>query len=277
MIKVANSVNTNKNNDAILATVLGTAITATDLPVDLYIPPEALRVFLEAFTGPLDLLLYLIRKQNIDILDIPVAKVTAQYMEYLELMQELKLELAAEYLLMAAILAEIKSKLLLPHFATPDEEGVEEDPRTELIRRLQEYERYKKGAENLDNLPRIDRDIFHPSLEIPETKVERQLPHIELQDLLWALKDILQRAAAYNHHKIRLESLSVREKMSYILERLQQIGSTPINFADIFIVHEGKLGVVVSFIAILELLRQEVITITQYEPFGSIYLKSALV
>lgn len=264
-------INKDQQNDAV---VLGSPFPISDFPLDLYIPPQALRVFLETFTGPLDLLLYLIKKQNISILDIPVAKITAQYMEYLELMHELRLELAAEYLLMAAILAEIKSRLLLPRSSDSGDTNVEDDPRAELIKRLQEYERYKKAAQELDELPRLERDIFALSLEIPELQTERrQLPRIELQDLFWAFKDVVQRASAYRHHQIRLENLSVRERMSNILERLQN--NQTINFVDIFNVQEGKLGVVVSFLAILELLRQKIVAVIQTESFGTIYLHSA--
>lgn len=259
------------------AVVLGTPMAAAEFPSDLYIPPQALRIFLEAFTGPLDLLSYLIKKQNIDILDIPVAKVTAQYMEYLELMQDLRLELAAEYLLMAAFLVEIKSRLLLPrHNLDADAALNEDDPRVELVRRLQEYERYKKVAQEIDNLPRVERDVFTLSLEIPEnTQVSKQLPRIVLQDLLLAFKDVLQRAQAYRHHKIRLENLSVRERMTQILDKLQHHQNEPIEFSAIFYLHEGKLGVVVAFLALLELLRQELVAIVQAESFGRIYLQQS--
>jgi len=267
-------------NELNYAVILGETMNAADFPVDLYIPPQALRIFLETFTGPLDLLLYLIKKQNLDILDIPVAKITAQYVEYLELMQELKLDLVAEYLVMASILAEIKSRLLLPYFAnTNDGDELvagEEDPRSELIRRLQEYERYKQAAEHLDNLPRLDRDIFMLAVAQPEIRTERQLPQLLMKDLLLAFNDLLQRASVHNHHQIRLDHLSVRERMSQILDKLQKLQNEQqtLNFADIFYVEEGKLGVVVSFLAVLELLRQEMIVLVQVEPFGSIYLKT---
>lgn len=250
-----------------IAIVLGEPLQ--ELPEDLYIPPQALRVFLGAFSGPLDLLLYLIKKQNINILDIPIAKITVQYVEYLELMQELKLELAAEYLVMAAMLAEIKSKLLLPRLKV--EEKDEEDPRAELIKRLQEYERYKKAAEDIDKLPRQERDVFTLTLDVPQLPTEIKLPQIELKDLLWAFKEVLQRTASYSHHKIRLENLSVRERMSNILDKLQN--KEMLNFTDFFQHTEGKLGVVVTFLAVLELLRSEVIAIVQTESFGKIYLQ----
>lgn len=259
------------------AIVLGTALAVIDFPNDLYIPPQALRVFLEAFTGPLDLLLYLIKKQNIDILDIPVAKITAQYMEYLELMNELRFELAAEYLLMAAILAEIKSRLLLPRGNGEGEDGAnEDDPRAELMRRLQEYEYYKSAAQKLDELPRMERDIFAVSVDVPKdpTAQERiKLPQIVLQDLLLAFQDVMRRASMYNHHKIRLENLSVRERMTEILDKLQD--NKTLAFSAIFRTTEGKLGVVVAFLATLELLRQEIIAIVQTEAFGTIYLQRA--
>ena len=257
-----------ESDERFFAQVLGEPFTS--FPEDLYIPPNALKVFLETFSGPLDLLLYLIKKQNIDILDIPVAKITEQYMEYIDLMQQLQLELAAEYLLMAAMLAEIKSKLLLPR---PDADALngEEDPRAELVRRLQEYERYKKAAMDLDALPRLERDIFRVQADTPEKQVIRPLPKLELQDLLFAFKNIIQRAAMYNHHKISFESLSVRERMTDVLAKLD--GKNFVDFADLFVVREGKLGVVVTFIAMLELLRQSIIEIVQSESFGVIHLR----
>lgn len=240
-----------------------------DMPEDLYIPPNALKVFLEAFSGPLDLLLYLIKKENIDILDIPIAKITAQYVEYIELMQQMQLELAAEYLVMAAMLAEIKSRLLLPRPAEVLQE--EEDPRAELVRRLREYERFKKAGEDLDFLPRIERDIFTTDIILPEIKHERQLPKILLQDLLTALNNILQRAAMHNQHLVKMESLSVRERMTQVLDKLRL--NNFVNFSDLFKVEEGKLGVVVTFIAILELLKQSIVDIVQTEDFGEIHIK----
>jgi segregation and condensation protein A len=240
------------------------------LPDDLYIPPDALRIFLETFSGPLDLLLYLIKKQNINILDIPISKITSQYMEYIELMKQVHLELAAEYLVMAAMLAEIKSRLLLPRFGTAEQD--EEDPRAELIRRLQEYECYKKAAENLDNLPRLERDIFKITMDVSDIKTERPLPKIELQDLLLAFKSVLERAATRENHQIKLENLSVRDKMTRILTRLK--GQKFINFHELFILEEGRLGIVVTFIAILELLRQMVIEVVQADQFAPLHLQA---
>src|SRR5581483_5896900 len=189
-----------------------------EMPQDLYIPPDALEVILEAFEGPLDLLLYLIRRQNLDILDIPIAEITRQYIDYIELMREMRLELAAEYLVMAAILAEIKSRLLLPR--PPAEEGVEDDPRAELVRRLQEYERFKKAAEDIDTLPRMERDLAQASAFVPDRNVIRLPPPVELRELLLALKDVLKRAELTGHHAIQREALSVRNRMSDVLSAL---------------------------------------------------------
>ena len=252
------------------ATVLGQPLH--DLPKDLYIPPNALEIFLESFSGPLDLLLYLIKKENLNILDIPIMQVTAQYMEYVELMMHLHLELAAEYLVMAAMLAEIKSKMLLPRPASIEAE--EGDPRVELIRRLREYERYKKAAEDIDVLPRMQREIFPVAVLFPETKtVTGALPKLELQELLTAFKEVMQRSSMYINHHVRRESLSVRERMTQILSSLQTLKF--VSFESMFKVEEGRLGVIVTFIAILELLRQKTIDIVQTEFYGSIYLKMA--
>lgn len=241
------------------------------LPKDLYIPPNALEVFLDAFTGPLDLLLYLIKKENINILDIPIAQITAQYMEYVELMKNLNLELAAEYLLMAAVLAEIKSKMLLPQPTNLENEG--DDPRAELVRRLREYERFKKAAEDLEALPRIHREIFPVAVTLPEvSSAPRTLPKLELQELLTAFKDIMARANMHMNHHVTRESLSVRERMAHILFNLQ--AAQFVSFEKMFKVEEGRIGVVVTFVAILELLRQNLIEIVQTENYGSIYLKT---
>lgn len=250
------------------AIVLGEPVNT--LPKDLYIPPNALEVILESFSGPLDLLLYLIKKENIDILDIPIAKITEQYMEYVELMRELHLELAAEYLVMAAMLAEIKSRLLLPKpvIAT----GEEEDPRAELVRRLKEYEIIKKASEDIDGLPRVNRDLFLVDLELPEIKREHKLPQLQLQELFSALKEVLDRSKMFTHHMVRKESLSVRDRMTKILERLQS--EKFLHFHEVFDITEGRLGVVVTFMAMLELIRQTVVEIVQTEPFAPIYLKS---
>ena len=251
-----------------LAMVLGQPVL--QMPQDLYIPPDALEVILEAFEGPLDLLLYLIRRQNLDILDIPVAEITRQYVDYIDLMQNLKLELAAEYLVMAAILAEIKSRLLLPR--PPDAEGVEEDPRAELVRRLQEYERFKKAAADIDAMPRLERDIALASAFVPERAVVRLPPPVELKELLLALKDVLRRADLTGHHEIQREALSVRNRMSDVLSRL---GNGQFHdFASLFNVEEGRRGIVVTFLAMLELAKETLIEIVQNEVPGPIYLRS---
>lgn len=252
-----------------LAIVLGQPFDA--LPTDLYIPPDALEVFLEAFEGPLDLLLYLIRKENLDILDIPIAEITRQYAEYIELMQNMRLELAAEYLVMSAMLAEIKSRLLLPRPAGVDEG--EADPRAELVRRLQEYERFKQAAQDLDELPRMGRDVCQAAAEPGERKVLRLPPEVDLQDLIAAFREVVQRASRYAHHHVQLESLSVRERMSGVLERLQS--GTFTGFAELFTVEEGRMGVVVTFLAILELAKESLIEMTQAESFAPIYIKAA--
>lgn len=241
------------------------------MPQDLYIPPDALEVILEAFEGPLDLLLYLIRRQNLDILDIPVAEITRQYMEYIELMRDvMRLELAAEYLLMAAILAEIKSRLLLPR--PPAEEGVEDDPRAELVRRLQEYERFKKAAEDMDALPRLERDTVVVQAEVGERNVIKLPPPLDLKEMLLALKDVMHRAELFGHHAIKREALSVRQRMGELLGRLDDASFH--RFESLFDVSEGRLGVVVTFLAMLELAKEMLIEIVQEEPLAPIYLKA---
>jgi len=240
------------------------------MPQDLYIPPDALEVILEAFEGPLDLLLYLIRRQNLDILDIPVAEITRQYIGYIEVMQELKLELAAEYLVMAAILAEIKSRMLLPR--PPSESGEEEDPRADLVRRLQEYERFKTAAQNIDALPRMERDTDQAHAFVPERSVTREPPKVELRELLLALSDVLRRAELFSHHAIKREALSVRQRMTMVLDKL---GDGQFHdFLTLFTVEEGRLGVVVSFLSILELAKERLIEIVQEEPLASIYVRA---
>lgn len=243
----------------------------TQLPQDLYIPPYALQVFLEAFEGPLDLLLYLIRRQNIDILDIPIAEITKQYVQYIELMKEMQLELAGEYLLMAAMLAEIKSRMLLPRPETHEEE--EEDPRAELVRRLQEYERYKKAAEDLSELPRLERDTFVASAEAPERKVVTKLPDITLKELLLAFHDVLKRAEMFSNLHMQREPLSVRQRMSEILSRIRSSSFT--GFGDLFDPEEGRMGVAVTFIALLELLRESMIEVVQSEDFAPLHVRAA--
>lgn len=250
------------------AVVQGSPLTV--VPKDLYIPPDALEIFLaESFEGPLDLLLYLIKRQNLDILDIPVAAITLQYMEYIDLMQDLRWDLAAEYLLMAAMLAEIKSRMLLPRPKIDEEEG---DPRAELVRRLQEYERFKKAAEDIDYLPRLERDIHLAEIKGPNLKVVRKPADVDLQDVLIAFKDIMKRASLYEHHHISTEPLSVRERMSIVLESLNADSFT--DFTKLFTIEEGKSGVIVTLLAILELMKQSLIEIIQTDMFGQIHVKA---
>jgi segregation and condensation protein A len=252
-----------------IALVRGEAVT--EMPLDLYIPPSALEVFLqETFEGPLDLLLYLIRKENLDILDIPIAEVTRQYMGYIDLMQEIKIELAAEYLLMAAMLAEIKSRMLLPR---PEAIVEEDDPRAELIRRLQEYERYRQAAEHIDRLPRVGREIHLVVTDpdhIPRPKVQ---PNVALFELVDAFKQVMERAALYRHHRVQLEPLSVRERMTAILASVQ--ANDFVSFESLFELREGRMGLVVTFMAILELLKEALIVAIQQEPYAPIHVKAA--
>jgi len=243
----------------------------TTLPQDLYIPPYALQVFLEAFEGPLDLLLYLIRRQNIDILDIPIAEITKQYVQYIEVMKEMQLELAGEYLLMAAMLAEIKSRMLLPRPATEEEE--EEDPRAELVRRLQEYERFKKAAEDIGELPRLERDVFIATADAPDRKVTTKLPDVTMKELLLAFHDVLKRAEMFSNLHMQREPLSVRQRMSEILSRIKASEFT--GFASLFDPEEGRMGVAVTFIAILELLRESVIEVVQAEQYAPLHVRAA--
>ncbi len=241
------------------------------LPEDLYIPPDALEVFLDLFEGPLDLLLYLIRRQNLDIVNIPIAQITQQYIGYIQLMGELNLELAAEYLVMAALLAEIKSRMLLPR--PPEQDDDEEDPRATLIRRLQEYECIKAAAEEIDLLPRVERDIFAVDVDISPLDIAQQLPDIQLKDMLLAFQDVLKRVDQLSHHQITKEALSVRERMATILANLK--GKDSLLFSQLFIRKEGRPGVVVSFLAILELGKEGLIEIIQSEPFTEIRVRSA--
>ncbi|GAB7532875.1 ScpA family protein [Pseudomonas sp. 3A(2025)] len=240
------------------------------LPQDLYIPPDALEVFLEAFEGPLDLLLYLIRKQNIDILDIPVAEITRQYMGYVELMKNVRLELAAEYLVMAAMLAEIKSRMLLPR--SQEIEAEEDDPRAELIRRLQEYERFKSAAEGIDQLRRVGRDTYVPRLEAPEARARKLLPDVSIEELLMSMAEVMRRADMFESHQVSRETLSTRERMSDVLERLK--GGSFVPFAELYTPEEGRLGVVVTFMAILELVKESLIELVQNEPFAVIHVRA---
>ena len=250
------------------AFVAGQAVT--DLPKDLYIPPAALEVFLEAFEGPLDLLLYLIKRQNMDILEIDVAEITEQYIAYVELMEAWQFELAAEYLVMAAMLAEIKSRMLLPRAADDDED--EEDPRAQLIRRLQEYERYREVAERVDELPRMYRDIHQASAQPPELERTMPRPDIDLQEILLAFAEVLRRADLNESHHIQRQSLSTRERMSQILLRVSGDHFTPM--LSLLMKDEGKLGVVVTFLAIMELIKESLIDLMQSEPFGPIHIKA---
>lgn len=250
------------------AIVQGKAIT--ELPKDLYIPPEALEVFLEAFEGPLDLLLYLIKRQNIDILEINVAAITEQYMQYVNMMSAVQFELAAEYLLMAAMLAEIKSRMLLPRSADAEEE--EEDPRAQLIRRLQEYERFKKAAEDVDALPRVGREIHLTSVELPDLNRTKPEPAVDLKEMLVALAEVLRRADMFESHHVQKERLSTRERMSEVLARVSANRFTP--FVALFSADEGRLGVVVTFLAVMELIKESLIEIIQTENFGPIHVKA---
>ena len=242
----------------------------TEVPHDLYIPPDALEVILDAFEGPLDLLLYLIRRQNLDILDIPITEITRQYIEYIEMLQDLQFELAAEYLVMAAILAEIKSRMLLPRPALED--GDEADPRAELVRRLQEYERFKQAAEDLDDLPRQGRDFSVVEAYVENKAVVRVPPQVELREILAALKDVMGRAELFGSHQISVEPLSVRERMSRILNAMRD--NPYIEFHRLFDPDEGRMGVVVSFLALMELTREQLVNLVQNEPFGQIYVKA---
>jgi segregation and condensation protein A len=251
------------------AVVSGEPITT--LPQDLYIPPYALQVFLEAFEGPLDLLLYLIRRQNIDVLDIPISEITNQYVQYIEMMSELQLDLAGEYLVMAAMLAEIKSRMLLPRPVV--EEDVEADPRAELVRRLQEYERYKKAGEDISDLPRLERDTFVATADAPERKVVTKLPDVTLKELLLAFHDVLRRAEMYSNLHMQRDPLSVRQRMSEILTRINARSFA--GFADLFDAEEGRHGVAVTFLAILELLRESVIEVVQGEEYSAIHIRAA--
>jgi len=248
--------------------VQGQPVTA--IPHDLYIPPDALEVILDAFEGPLDLLLYLIRRQNLDILDIPITEITRQYVEYINMLQDIQFELAAEYLVMAAILAEIKSRMLLPRPVSDD--GDEGDPRAELVRRLQEYERFKQAAEDLDELPRVGRDFALTEAYVENKSVVRLPPPVELREILAALKDVIGRAELFTSHHISGEPLSVRERMSRIMSALRD--NPYMEFHRLFDPEEGRAGVVVSFLALMELTREQLVDVVQNEPFGQIYIKA---
>ena len=241
-----------------------------EMPRDLYIPPQALEVFLEAFEGPLDMLLYLIRRQNLDILDIPIAEITRQYMRYIELMQVLQLELAGEYLLMAATLAEVKSRMLLPRVGS-DEVSDEADPRAELVRRLQEYERFKRAAEGIDRMARLERDTWVATAELVDRKVVRIAPQVTLQEMLIAFQDVLSRSDMFAHHHVQREPLSVRQRMTDVLASLQ--ANAFVDFVRLFAPEEGRRGVTVTFVAILELLREGLIEIVQSEAYAPVHVR----
>ncbi len=243
-------------------------VPLSEIPKDLYIPPDALEVFLEAFAGPLDLLLYLIKRQNLDILDIPIAKVTEQYMTYIELMEELHLELAGEYLVMAAMLAEIKSRMLLPR---PEADEEEDDPRAELVRRLQEYEIFKQAAQDIDELPRIGRDCYAAIIDFPGKSIRNQPPEVSLDAIMQTFAEVLRRAEVFSHHHIQREPLSVRERMVTILDRVSTDEFT--DFKDLFVVEEGRAGVIVVLLALLELAKEALVEMVQNETNGPIYIK----
>lgn len=250
------------------AIVQGAPVLA--LPEDLYIPPDALEVFLEAFEGPLDLLLYLIRRQNIDILDIPIAEITRQYTGYIDMMTEMRLELAAEYLVMAAILAEIKSRMLLPRPRSESED--EEDPRAELIRRLQEYERFRQAAEDLDELERLERDLVVAAADVEDRGQVKLPPEVDLRELLLALREVMARADVLARHQVQAEPLSVRERMSRILDLVSRSNQF-VEFEACFDLSEGRAGAVVTLLALLELLREHLVDLVQQQLFGKIYVR----
>lgn len=241
------------------------------LPQDLYIPPDALEIFLDAFEGPLDLLLYLIRRQNLDILDIPIADITAQYMEYIAMMKEMRFELAAEYLLMAAMLAEIKSRMLLPRVNIDDEDD-ESDPRAELIRRLQEYERFKQAAEDINGMPQMGRELHAVKVDVPHKHIDQQPPEVDLKEILYAMREVMHRADMFTSHQVAAEPLSLRERMSQVLDTVH--GEAFTVFTDLFDLSEGRQGVVVTFMAVLELIKQQLIELVQAEAFSPIHVKA---
>jgi segregation and condensation protein A len=243
----------------------------TEMPRDLYIPPQALEVFLEAFEGPLDMLLYLIRRQNLDILDIPIAEITRQYMRYIELMQVLQLELAGEYLLMAATLAEVKSRMLLPR-VRGDEAAEEADPRAELVRRLEEYERFKRAAENIDRMPRLERDTWTATADLVDRKVVRIPPQVTLQEMLMAFQEVLSRSDMFAHHHVQREPLSVRQRMTDVMSALA--GKEFVDFVHLFRAEEGRRGLTVTFVAVLELMREGLIETIQAEPYGPLHVRA---
>ncbi|EIJ43010.1 hypothetical protein BegalDRAFT_2146 [Beggiatoa alba B18LD] len=252
-----------------LATIAGAPFI--ELPDDLYIPPDALKVFLEQFEGPLDLLLYLIQHQNINILDIPIAEITRQYLQFIDLMKEFQLDLAAEYLVMAAVLMEIKSRLLLPEHQNTADDDPANDPRTKLVQQLQEYARFKKAAETFARMPQVGRDLFPVSVDTPEIPYEIVIPNVPWSALLLAMKDLMARAALFRSHQVMLEPLSVRERMGAILARLEQ--QQIVAFMTLFTVEEGRAGVVVTLLAVLELAKESMICITQKDLFSPIQVE----
>ena len=260
------NIKTPHQEEIVLATVQGEEVTS--LPEDLYIPPNSLKIFLDTFAGPLDFLLYLIKKQNVDILDINVAKITDQYTSYIDLMQAFQLELAGDYLVMAAYLAELKSRMLLPRAL---EEEDETDPRAELMRRLQQYQRFKKAAAKIDLLPRLNRDFFVAGAKLPEFQVESALEDLPMEELTLALAEVMRRVEHSKTHLINYEQLSTRERMTEILERMRN--ETFIEFSTLFNTEEGRMGVVVTFLAVLELLKDSLLEIVQSEEFGPIYIR----
>ena len=267
--ELLSSADNNGYDGALRAVVLGQVMT--ELPKDLYIPPDALEVILEGFEGPLDLLLYLIRKQNIDILDIPIAEITRQYMGYVELMRITNLDLAAEYLVMAALLAEIKSRMLLPRQATNEED--EEDPRAILIRRLQEYERYSQAATAVEDLPRLERDIHRAQVKYDIPKEDVADPNVTLQQLMLAYERVVARVESREGLFVSRDTLSIRERMTDILKilRIQK----NVMFEQLFKPEEGRLGVVVTFISLLELFRGDSLIVVQNEAFAPIHIRAA--
>lgn len=255
------------SSESPLAVVQGTPLDT--LPTDLYVPPDALQIFLERFEGPLDLLLYLIQHQNLNILEIPLAEIIQQYLHYIELMQQLNLDLAAEYLLMASWLTELKSRLLLPTRTDGNKEEEEStDPRAQLIKQLQEYAQYKQAAEELAALPQLGREIFLATVQLPTIKTEIMVPNIEWSTFLEAIEEVMERATLFSSHQVMREPLSVRERMTFILDRLKK--TTRIDFIELFTLEEGRAGVVVTLLAILELVRESLIKIVQTQPFATI-------
>ena len=240
----------------------------TDIPDDLFIPPDALRVILEQFEGPLDLLLYLIKKQNIDIIDIPILPITNQYVNYINMMQQMQFELASDYLVMASTLAEIKSKMLVPNDVEDEDE---EDPRADLIKRLMEYQKYKDLSEKIDLIPRLNRDTFVISGIMTNFNDTEECPKIELSQLESAFQEVLRRAAIFATHTIESEALSVRERMSNIIDAINNNGT--IKFIDCFTFQEGRMGAIVTFLAILEMVKESLIDIIQNDDFSMIYLQ----